>query len=264
MDMSETLTVEYRQDGVATLTLNRLRAHNALDRDLVALLIESLDKLGADATIRVVVLAALGASFCAGADLAAMRDAGRETRFLSESKALATLMGRLAGLPKPTVAMVQGPAFGGGVGLVAACDIAIAVSTATFSLTEVRLGLIPAVIAPYLIRAMGARQTRRFALTAQKISADEAKRLGLVHDVVPSTKLVETCERVSASLARGGPEAVARIKDLLTWLEGGAANTDVAEETARRFSEARASDEGHEGVAAFLEKRQPRWRIKDS
>ena len=262
--MSKTLSVDHGRGGVATLILNRPRAHNALDGDLVARLSESLDELGADASVRVVVLAAAGQSFCAGADLAAMRDAGYGARYLSEATALAKLMGKLAGLPKPTVAAVQGPAFGGGVGLVAACDIAIAASSATFSLTEVRLGLIPVVIAPYLIRAMGARQTRRLALTAEKISAEEGKRLGLVHDVVPASQLVETCDRQSASLACGGPEAVTGIKDLISWLEGGAVGRDIAEETARRLSNARASDEGREGVAAFLEKRRPRWLVKGS
>ena len=256
--MSEILTVARGHGGVATLTLNRPEAHNALNGELVGHLIESFRQVGADENVRAVVLAAVGKSFCAGADLAGMRNAGRGESYLAEAKALAVLMSELAGLPKPMVAVVQGPAYGGGIGLIAACDVAIAVDTATFALSEVRLGLIPAVIAPYVVRAIGARQTRRLALTAETISAEAAKDLGLIHHVVAAGELAAERDRQLAALARAGPKAVVGIKELIDWLDG--MNSDMADETARRLSQALASEEGREGIAAFLEKRRPRGR----
>ena len=179
------------EGGVATLTLNRPEVHNAFDDALIARLTDALSDVGADADVRVVVLAGRGKSFCAGADLAHMKKAAgfSEAENIADAQALARLLMVLGGMPKPTVALVQGPAYGGGVGLVSACDIAIAAERASFALTEVRLGLIPAVISPFVVRAIGESQSRRFMLTGERFSAETALRIGLVHEVVPADGL---------------------------------------------------------------------------
>ena len=170
-------------------------------------------------------------------------------------------MRRLYELPKPTLALVQGPTYGGGVGLVACCDIAIAAETANFCFSEVRLGLIPAAIGPYVIAAMGERAARRYFLTAETFSAREALRFGLVHDVVPDEALRDIGRRVIKALLRGGPNAQVAAKDLILTISGRPLD-DLTEETAKRIARLRVSEEGREGIAAFLEKRKPGW-LKD-
>jgi methylglutaconyl-CoA hydratase len=212
--------------------------------------------------VRVVVLAGNGKSFSAGADLGWMkRMAGySEAQNLADSAALARLMRTLDRLPRPTIAAVHGNAFAGGVGLVACCDIAIAADGAQFALTEVKLGLIPSVISPYVVRAVGARWARRLFLTAERFDAREAQRLGLVHDVVPPDQLANAVEHMVFVLLEGGPAALAAAKDLTRLVVGAAIDDALIAETAARIARARVSPEGQEGIAAFLEKRKPRWR----
>jgi methylglutaconyl-CoA hydratase len=248
--------------GVATIRLNRPALHNAFDDRLIAALTEALEAAGRDDGVRAVVLAAEGRSFSAGADLNWMRRMAGYSPAENEADArrLALLMATLDGLPKPTVARVQGSAFGGGVGLVACCDIAIAAEGAQFALTEVRLGLIPAVISPYVVGAIGARAARRYFLTAERFDAAEAHRLGLVHRVVPATELDETVAGILAALAEGGPQALCAAKELVAAVAERPVDPGMIEDTVQRIAAARAGTEGREGVAAFLEKRKPAWR----
>ncbi len=247
-------------DGVAWVTLTRPEVHNAFDDTLIAELSTVLGGFASDERVRAVVLGAQGRSFSAGADLNWMqRMAGySERENLDDARALADLMRRLYELPKPTLALVQGPTYGGGVGLVACCDIAIAAETANFCFSEVRLGLIPAAIGPYVIAAMGERATRRYFLTAETFSAREAMRFGLVHDVVPDEALGDIGRRVIKALLRGGPNAQLAAKDLILTISGRPLD-DLTEETAKRIARLRVSEEGREGIAAFLEKRKPGW-----
>jgi methylglutaconyl-CoA hydratase len=252
---------EIDDDGVAWLVLTRPEVHNAFNDTLIAELTTVLAGLGTDERVRAVVLSARGRSFSAGADLNWMkRMAGySEDENLKDARALAGLMRTLYELPKPTIALVQGPAYGGGVGLVACCDIAVAAETANFCLSEVTLGLIPAVIAPYVIAAMGERPARRYFLTAEKFTAREARRIGLIHETVPDEALQDTGRRIIRALLKGGPEAQVAAKSLALAVAARPIDDDLAEDTARRIARIRASDEAQEGIAAFLEKRKPKW-----
>ncbi len=260
--MSDQLVLQKIDKGVGRLTLNRPEVHNAFDDALIAQLTAALLSLEADRRVRVVVLAAAGKSFSAGADLAWMqRMAGySEAENLEDARALAGLMSTLDRLAKPTVALVQGAAFGGGVGLVACCDIAIASEAASFSLSEVKLGLIPAVISPYIVAAIGPGAARRFILTAERFSAQQALQLGLVHEAVPADRLEETAEQILDHLAQGGPRAQAEAKDLVLSLAGRPIDRGLVEETAQRIARIRVGEEALEGLAAFLEKRKAEWQ----
>lgn len=257
----ETILCEIDKRGVATVTLNRPDVHNAFDDALIESLASALGRLHLDEAVRVVVISASGKSFSAGADLHWMRrTAGySELENLEDARRLAGLMSTLRRMGKPTVARVQGSAFGGGVGLVACCDIVLASENARFALTEVKLGLIPAVISPYVSRAMGERHARRYMLTGERFSAEEACRLGLVHEVVAESMLDERVQAVISVLLENGPEAMGAVKSLLERVAGGPADEAMIEDTARRIAEVRAGREGKEGVTAFLEKRRPRW-----
>ena len=260
--MSDELVLQEIDKGVGRLTLNRPEVHNAFDDALIAQLTAALLSLEADRRVRAVVLAAAGKSFSAGADLAWMqRMAGySESENLDDARALAGLMSTLDRLAKPTVALVQGAAFGGGVGLVACCDIAIASEAASFSLSEVKLGLIPAVISPYIVAAMGPRAARRYILAAERFSAHQALRLGLVNEVVPADRLEETGQLVLDHLAQGGPRAQTEAKDLVLSLASRPIDREVVEETAQRIARIRVGEEAREGLAAFLEKRKAEWQ----
>lgn len=257
----ELILLDVDDRGVATVTLNRPDVHNAFDDALIEKLSSTLKRLGSDDAVRAVALCAKGKSFSAGADLRWMqRMAGySEAQNLEDARHLAGLLRTLQRIPKPTVARVQGSAFGGGVGLVACCDIVVASENARFALTEVKLGLIPAVIGPYVSRAMSERHARRYMLTGERFSAEEAYRLGLVHDVVPESVLDERVESVLSMLLENGPAAMAAVKALMDRVAGGPLDDKLIEDTAKRIAKIRASDEGKEGVTAFLEKRKPRW-----
>jgi len=250
------------QGPVGIVTLNRPERHNAFDDALIAELTETLRAMEADASVRVVVLSAAGASFSAGADLHWMkRMAGfsREEN-VRDAMGLAALMRTLAHLAKPTVARVQGAAYGGGVGLVACCDIAVALQGATFSFSEAKLGLIPAVISPYIIAAIGERAARRYFLTAERFEAAEAWRLGLVHELASSpADLDEKVGDIVEALLACGPQAQRESKELIRAVAHRPVMSDVIQDTAERIAKVRASPEGREGVTAFLEKRKPSW-----
>jgi methylglutaconyl-CoA hydratase len=248
------------KDGVGTVTMDRPDRHNAFDEHVIADLTAAFARLGQDDAVRAVVLRATGKSFSAGADLDWMRRMAEydEAANLADARALATLMRTIDTLPKPTLALVQGAAYGGGVGLVACCDIAIATEAASFSLSEVKLGLIPAVISPYVVRAIGARAARRYFLTAERFDPVEARRLGLVHELVSSDALDEAARQILAALRGNGPTAVRAAKDLVATVAG-KPPAEVEEECARRIAAIRAGAEGKDGVAAFLEKRKPGW-----
>jgi methylglutaconyl-CoA hydratase len=248
--------------GVARVTLARPEKHNAFDAETITGLTDAFSALAASPTVRVVILDAEGPSFSAGADLDWMREQANydDARNLADARKLAKLMRVLNALPKPTIARVQGPAYGGGVGLVACCDIALATGHAVFSLTEVKLGLIPSVISPYVIAAIGPRAARRLFLTAERFDAAEARRLGLVHEVVPAIDLDKRIEEILTFLLGNGPEAMAAAKDLVFAIADRPVDDALVEETARRIAQRRASAEGKEGIEAFLAKRKPSWR----
>lgn len=243
------------RDDIARITLDRPERHNAFDDGLIADLTACLDRLADDASLRVVVLGATGKSFSAGADLAWMRrmaDYGPAENLL-DARALAGLMRRLDTMPMPVIARIQGPAIGGGVGLVACCDIAIASDQAFFQLSEVRLGLTPATISPYVIRAIGPRAARRYFVTAERISAAQAENLGLVHEVVPMDGLDVAVDRVIEAIVAGGAEAVRAAKKLvLDYAFQDPAN--LMDDSADRIAERRASPEAQARLRAFLER----------
>jgi methylglutaconyl-CoA hydratase len=249
--------------GIATLTLDRPALHNAFDDGLIAELTAALQSLERDDAVRAVVLTGAGASFSAGADLQWMRrmaSAG-EAENREDARRLATLMRTLDGLARPTVARVNGVAFGGGVGLIACCDIAIGVDSAKFGLTETRLGLVPAVISPYVIDAIGARQARRLFLTAEIFDAHEATRIGLLHRAVPAAELDAAVQAELDRLLAAGPIAVREAKRLVGRIaRPNAAQRDATDEAnADLIARLRVSEEGQEGLAAFFQKRKPGW-----
>ncbi|MBL8478521.1 MAG: enoyl-CoA hydratase/isomerase family protein [Sterolibacteriaceae bacterium] len=248
--------------GVGIITLNRPERHNAFDDGLIAELSDAIDRMAADPVVRVLVISSTGKSFCAGADLNWMKRAAgySSEENLRDSRALADMLRHLAQCPKPTIARIQGPAYGGGVGLVACCDIAIATFDAQFSLTEVKLGIIPAVISPHVIAAIGERYARRYMLTAERFSAAEAYRIGLLHEMVADEEsLDEALGEIIDALLKNGPRAIAECKQLIAAVAWKPLSDEVVEDTAQRITRLRASEEGREGMSAFLEKRKPNW-----
>lgn len=254
--MTEALLVKTDIRGVCTLTLNRPQRHNAFDDNLIDLLLQALAEIERDSAVRVVVLTGSGRSFSSGADLEWMRGMAKydEQTNRKDAARVAKLMESLNNLSKPTIAQVNGPAFAGAVGLIACCDIVIASERAEFAITEVRLGLAPAVISPFVIAAIGARQARRLFLTAERISSEEARRVGLVHEVVSDEALPEAVEKTVSLLLRAGPKALAECKRLVLRL-----TRRQAEDTSELIARLRVSPEGQEGMTAFLEKRKPNW-----
>ncbi|HOG02847.1 MAG TPA: enoyl-CoA hydratase/isomerase family protein [Accumulibacter sp.] len=261
--MSEYQSILTEVDGyVGILTLNKPQRHNAFDEQLIAEMIAGLRELAADPRVRAVVLSSTGKSFCAGADLQWMKRAAgySDQENLQDARRLAELMATLNELAKPTIARVQGPAHGGGVGLIAACDIAVGTYDALFALSEVKLGIVPAVISPYVLAAIGERYCRRYMLTAERFSAAEAYRIGLLHELVPGEEqLDEAIAEIIDSLLANGPQAQAECKSLIRIVAGQPIDEETIDETARRITRIRASPEGREGLAAFLEKRPPNW-----
>jgi methylglutaconyl-CoA hydratase len=258
--MSEILLIEKR-DQVAFVTLNRPQIRNAFDEALIAELAAALVELDADPAVRAVVLGGAGTAFCAGADLNWMKRMagyGYEQN-LADARALAAMLKTLDRMAKPTIARVHGPAFAGGVGLVAACDIAVGTPDAKFCLSEAKLGLSPATISPYVIRAMGERSARRYFLSAEVFDANEAYRIGLLSMVSASEKLDADIGEMLKHFTQGGPQALAKIKDLIRLVSSGEVDDAMIDDTAQRIAEIRVSPEGKEGIASFLEKRKPAW-----
>lgn len=258
--MSDSLSLQ-RDGAVARVRLNRPELHNAFDAGLIASLDDALESLGADAAVRVVVLEGAGASFSAGADLNWMRGmaSASEAANREDALALARLMRTLDELPKPTIARVHGAAFGGGVGLVACCDIAIGAPEARFGLTESKLGLLPAVISPYVIAAIGARQARRWFATAEIFEAAEALRIGLLHQVVANDQLDAAVQRQVDLLMKTGPVASATAKALVRRVAMAGEPAAIDDANVDLIARLRVSPEGQEGISAFLDKRKPGW-----
>ena len=256
------LTLEIELTGpVATLWMNRPALHNAFDETLIAELTAACITLDDDEDIRIVILAGRGKSFSAGADLNWMKRAAHNglDDNLNDARALAHMLRTLAEMKKPTIARIHGAALGGGVGLAAACDIAIASTEAVFATTEVRLGLIPSAISPYVLRAIGARQAGRYFQTAERISATQARDIGLVHEAVAPEQLDATVQQMVDALLQGGPLAQTAAKRLIRMVDGQPVNETLVEDTAHRIAHLRATPEAREGIAAFLDKRPPSW-----
>lgn len=249
------LEVRIDGDGVARLTLNRPQRHNAFDGALVAALHDAIGALDRDPAVRVVVVTGAGASFCAGADLGHMRamaDAGEAENF-RDALALAEMLAALDACSKPLVARVNGDAFGGGIGLIACCDIAIGLAGARFALSEVRLGLVPATIAPYVMAAIGGRAMRRYALTGERFDGARAREIGLLHEAVADTAALDAAVgRVVADLCLGGPQAQAEAKSLLREVAGAPRGGALGRSTSHRLARLRTSEEARARLQAFL------------
>lgn len=254
------LTIE-KKDGVARVTLNRPEVRNAFDDALIAELTKAFADIAGDPSVRTMVLAGNGPAFCAGADLNWMKRmaAYSHEENLRDAQALASMLAALDRMPKPTIARVHGPAFAGGTGLVAACDIAIGTPAAKFCFSEAKLGLSPATISPHVMRAIGERAARRYFLTAEVFDAAEAERIGLLTRVVPAEELDRTVDGLLAHLLAGGPAAMREIKALIAAVANRPVDDALAADTARRIADIRVSPEGREGIASFLEKRKPAW-----
>jgi len=256
----QTLEID-KQDKVAAVILNRPEVRNAFNETAIAEIAQAFRELGADDNIRVIVLAAKGPAFCAGADLNWMKKMAGYTYEENRADAaqLAAMLHTIDSCPKPTVAKVQGDCYAGGMGLAAACDIAIAAESVNFCLSEVKLGLIPATISPYVIKSMGENAARRYFLTAERFSAQEALRIGFVHAVVSPEALDAAVEEVVKALALNSPHAVKEAKRLVREVAGMPLSDALIADTAQRIADIRSSEEGKEGVRAFLEKRKPGW-----
>jgi len=258
-----TLTIERLPSGVATLTMARPEVFNAFDETMIAEMDAAFATLIDDGAVRIIVLAGAGKHFSAGADLQWMRRAS-EASFdwnVNDARRFSEMLARIESCPKPTVARVHGAALGGGVGLACACDIAIASDAASFSVSEAKFGILPSVIGPYLVNAIGKRQARRLALTTERIDATEALAIGLVQRVVPAAELDHALEDTVRHLSAGGPNAHREIKAYLGQLAVGPVTPEVRELTAQTIARVRGTDEAQEGFDAFLNKRPPKWNL---
>jgi methylglutaconyl-CoA hydratase len=256
----QTLEIETR-NRVATVWMNRPEVHNAFDESLIRELTQAFERLDRDEAVRVVVLGGRGKSFSAGADLNWMKRAASYTveQNLRDARALAQMLKTINRLSKPTVARVQGAALGGGTGLTTACNIAIASTQASFATTEVKFGIIPAAISPYVIAAIGSRMANRYFLTAERFDAVEAHRIGMVHEVCAPEALDDRLDEIVGALLAGGPMAQNAAKNLIRAVVHRPVDDAVIEDTAQRIANLRATPEARDGIGAFLEKRKPGW-----
>lgn len=260
MSAYQTLTIE-REGRVATIWMNRPEVLNAFDEQLIEDLHNACRELDQEAGVRVVVLAGRGKHFSAGADLNWMKRASSytEAENIADARRFSGMLRAIAELSKPTIARVQGAALGGGTGLTAACDMAVAASDASFATSEVKFGIIPAVISPYVLRAIGPRHALRYFQSAERISAQQAMAIGLVNEVVPLDQLDAAIAKIIDALVIGAPDAQKAAKDLIAAVNGRPIGDAVTDETARRIAQRRATAEAKDGISAFLEKRQPGW-----
>ena len=261
-DQTPAVVLNQRTKGVTEVVLNYPEKRNAFDDLIIRRLIDALEQVAKDDQTRVVIVRSEGKHFSAGADLAWMRRMAGNSREenLADARQLARLMSTLNELPKPVIGLVQGAAFGGAVGLAACCDIVLATETSKFCLSEVKLGLIPAVISPYVVRAIGERQARRYFLTAEVFNARQAEHFGLVHEVCEDVAAMNRrCDEMLQQLALNGPEAMQSAKDLVFAVSQKVISKDVIEDTAQRIANIRVSAEGQEGLSAFLDKRKANW-----
>ena len=255
-----TLEVEIR-NHVGIVWFNRPEIRNALNPVVLKEMVATLKALEKDKAVRVIVIGGRGPAFCAGADLNWMKQAANFTKAQNakDAQGLADALWTLYSLKKPTVARVHGPAYAGGTGFVSACDIAVASTDATFCLSETRLGLTPSTISPYVLRAMGERAASRYFLTAERFDAAEAYRIGMVQEIAPPEELDGTVNEILGHLVQAGPRALAETKKLIQLVGGTKITPAVRTATGKHIAETRASAEGKEGIASFLEKRKPRW-----
>ncbi len=251
--------------GVATVTLDRPEVRNAFNDEVIVELASAFSELGARTEVRCIVLAASGTAFCAGADLNWMKRMAGYSRDenVADAAALARMLNVIYRCPKPTIARVQGDVYAGGTGLVATCDIAVSVDTAQYCLSEVKLGLIPATISPYVIRAMGARAAHRYFLTAERFSAAEALRIGFVHEVVKADQVDAKVGEIAQALVQAGPAAVKACKALVQDVADKNISQMLIDRTVQDIADIRASEEGREGIQSFLGKRKPGWLLGD-
>ncbi len=259
--MSQEVITRIDADGNASVMLNRPEVHNAFDPAMTRMLTTSLEELDADPKVRAVVLLGAGKSFCAGADIGHMKASAKFTRAqnVKAAQESARMFHTLYTLSKPTIACIHGAVRGGGVGLVAACDIAIAARTATFRLSEVKIGIIPSMISPYVIAAIGERQSRRYFISGEEFDAAEAWRTGLIHEIAEEEALHGMVGAMLSQLYSSGPKAMAEAKKLIGLSAHANIDKNMVDETARRIADIRATPEGQEGLSAFLEKRKPNW-----
>ncbi|WP_444883578.1 enoyl-CoA hydratase/isomerase family protein [Microbulbifer sp. PSTR4-B] len=259
--MSDKLLCEVDSEGVATVTLNRPEIHNAFDDELIHELATTFDTLAQNPAVRVLVLASNGKSFSAGADLNWMKRMATysEEENRRDAAALAAMLYKLDTFPAPTIARVQGAAFGGAVGLVSCCDMAVASERASFCLSEVKIGLLPATISPYVINAIGTRRARRYFVTAERFSAERAEQMGLVSEVCAEGDLDLHVQKLVNAIADNGPKAVAMAKQLAMSMSNRVINDELQGQTSALIAAVRVSPEGQEGLSAFLEKRAPKW-----
>jgi len=250
--------------GVARLTMNRPDLRNAFNEQLIGEICDAMGRLNSDPNVRIIILTGAGNTFSAGADLNMMRRVAdySAAENKDDARRLGHMLRSIDDSDKPTIALVNGPALGGGVGLIAACDIAIAAEDAFFALSEVKLGLIPAVISPFVVRAISPRQARRYFITGERFDAAKAKEIGLIHMVTMASRLETTLDDVINNLLTGGPKAQGAAKELVKHVAYRPVEDGVMEETAGRIARTRASAEGKEGLNAFLEKRKPDWIIE--
>jgi methylglutaconyl-CoA hydratase len=255
-----------RRGAAVWLWLNRPELRNALNDEVLHSISSSLQQLEKTPACRVVVLAGRGQAFCAGGDLSRMERAAKMTKAKSRREAgrFAKLLYRMHTFPKPLIARVHGAAFAGGMGLAAACDLVVAAEDAEFCLPEVRIGLVPAMISPYIVCAVGEQQARRYVLTGERLAAREAHRIGFVHECVPAAELDARVEKFTAQLAQAGPQALARAKKLLAKVARAAITPKLAAETAAVLADVRAGEEAREGIRSFLEKHRPGWAAPKS
>lgn len=258
-----TPTLDIRRDGaVARVYLNRPELRNAFNDAVIAELTQAFRTLGADASLRAIVLGGHGKAFCAGADLNWMRAIGHYSwaQNKADAEGLAEMLWTVYSCPLPVVGRIQGDCYAGGLGLAAACDVLVAAEGVHFCLSEARLGLLPATIGPYVVRALGEQASRRYFVTAERFSAAEAHRLGFVHELVAAEALDAKVDEIAATLVANGPAAVKACKQLVHDVAGQPITAALREDTARRIADIRASDEGRAGVQAFLHKRNPPWQ----
>lgn len=257
-----TLQLEFAENGVATLWLNRPEKNNAFNAGMIRELILALEAVKAAANVRFLLLRGRGRHFSAGADLAWMQESARldYNANLDDSRELAELMYNLFQLKVPTLAVVQGAAFGGALGLISCCDMAIGAADAQFSLSEVRIGLAPAVISPFVVQAIGERATRRYALTAERFSGERARELGLLAECYPAEELEQAVQDWTANLLLNSPQAMRVSKELMREVGSGALSPNLRRYTENAIARIRVSPEGQEGLNAFLEKRKPGWQ----
>jgi methylglutaconyl-CoA hydratase len=259
--MADTVLTRIDENGNATVMLNRPEVHNAFDPEMVEALAETFEDLGGRGEVRAIVLVGAGASFCAGADIGHMKKSATFTKKQNYEAALqsARMLHTLYTMPKPTLACVRGAVRGGGCGLVAACDIALAGRSATFRLSEVKLGIIPAMISPYVIAAMGSRMANRYMITGEEFDAAEAYRIGFIHDICEEEDLIGKVGQMLGQLYTSGPQAIIAVKKLIPLSEHASISPEIVEETSRRIAEIRATPEAQEGLQAVLEKRKTAW-----